>query len=61
MPEGEGGVCYKEADVVKKNFQMCDVTNKKILDILKGQIPQVTFSCDAMDETCNFQCTSYGL
>ena len=57
MPEGEGGVCYKQAVVVKENYQMCDVTNKKIIDQLgPDQKPQVTFSCNAEDETCNFQC-----
>ena len=44
MPEGEGGVCYKQGLVVKQNYQMCDVTNRKILDQLKEQKPQVTFS-----------------
>lgn len=57
MPEKEGGVCYKQALVVKENYQMCDVTNKKIIDQLgPDQKPQVTFSCNAGDETCNFQC-----
>ncbi|KAK2767639.1 hypothetical protein FQN54_003797 [Arachnomyces sp. PD_36] len=55
MPEGEGGVCYKQGLVVKENYQMCDVTNRKILDLLGERKPQVTFSCDAEDEACNFQ------
>ncbi|KAL9115386.1 MAG: hypothetical protein Q9227_000707 [Pyrenula ochraceoflavens] len=53
--DGQGGVCYKHGPVVKENFQMCNVTNRKILDQLKEQKPQVTFSCNADDETCNFQ------
>lgn len=56
MPDGEGGVCYKQALVVNENYQMCDVTNRKILDQLKDKKPQATFSCKAEDETCNFQC-----
>lgn len=56
MPEGEGGVCYKQGVTVKENFQICDVTNRKILDQLKERIPQVTFTCKAEDQTCNFQC-----
>ena len=56
MPEGEGGVCYKQGAVVKENYQMCDVTNRKILDQLKEKKPQVTFSCNADTEECNFQC-----
>ena len=55
MPEGTGGACFKEARVVKENFQMCDVTNRKIIDQLKERTPQVTFSCNAKDATCNFQ------
>ncbi|KAJ5915822.1 ABC transporter G family member [Penicillium verhagenii] len=55
MPEGQDGVCYKSGVTVKQNFQMCDVTNRKILDQLGSQKPQVTFSCDASDHTCNFQ------
>ena len=34
---------------------MCDVTNPKILSILKGQIPQATFSCNSTSGNCNFQ------
>lgn len=54
-PEGEGGVCYSQGVTVKENFQMCDVTNRKILDQLKEKKPQVTFSCKAEDHSCNFQ------
>lgn len=55
MPEGEGGVCYTQGRAVHENYQMCDVTNKPILDQLDGRIPQVTFDCNADEETCNFQ------
>jgi hypothetical protein len=55
MPEGEGGVCYKQGLVVNENYQICNITNRKILDQLKEQKPQATFSCNAEDETCNFQ------
>ena len=55
MPEGEGGVCYKQGLVVNENYQICNVTNRKILDQLKEQRPEVTFSCNAEDKTCNFQ------
>jgi hypothetical protein len=53
---GEGGVCYKDGLVVRKNFQNCDITNKKILETLKDEKPQATFSCDAEADECNFQC-----
>lgn len=56
MPDKEGGVCYQNGEVVKENYQMCDVTNRKILDILDGKIPQATFTCNAEEETCEFQC-----
>ena len=55
MPEDKEGVCYKEAIVVKENHQMCDVTNRKIIDQLKEKKPQITFSCNAVEDTCNFQ------
>ena len=56
METGEGGVCYQMGDVVKNNYQMCDVTNKQILSILNGKIPQVTFTCDRNSSECDFQC-----
>ena len=55
MPEDEGGVCYRGGQVVKENHQMCDITNRKILDQLKERTPQATFSCNAVENTCNFQ------
>ena len=55
MPEGEGGVCYKQGLVVNENYQICNVTNRKILDQLKDQRPEATFSCNAKEKTCNFQ------
>ncbi|RDL38807.1 uncharacterized protein BP5553_03147 [Venustampulla echinocandica] len=55
MPEGEGGVCYQNGEVVKENYQMCDVTNVKIVEILEGRRPQVTFDCNSERETCDFQ------
>jgi hypothetical protein len=56
MPEREGGVCYQNGEVVKTNYQMCDVTNRKIVEILDGRRPQVTFTCNRDDGTCDFQC-----
>ncbi|KAI1621483.1 ATP-binding cassette, subfamily G, member 2 [Exophiala viscosa] len=55
MPLGQGGTCYKQGIVVHENFQMCNVTNKAILDQIEPRIPQVTFSCNADQATCNFQ------
>ncbi|KAF7423980.1 hypothetical protein PC9H_009280 [Pleurotus ostreatus] len=44
--EDNGGmVCYTGGETVFQNHQMCDVTNRKILDMLPGRPPQVTFSC----------------
>ena len=56
MPESEGGVCYQNGEVVKENYQMCDVTNRKITDLLGAQKPQVTFTCNREEESCDFQC-----
>jgi len=52
----EGSVCYQNGEVVKENYQMCDVTNVNIVQILEGKKPQVTFTCNAEDDTCDFQC-----
>jgi len=55
MPEGIDGVCYKGGLAVKENHQMCNVTNRKILDQLKEKQPQVTFSCNTDLKQCKFQ------
>ncbi|OWB69511.1 hypothetical protein B5S30_g4927 [[Candida] boidinii] len=55
VPGGLKGTCYKSGVIVKKFHQMCDVTNKKIVDILNGKKPQVTFSCNKTSEMCDFQ------
>lgn len=61
MPDrdGGGGVCYKDGAVVRQNYQMCDITNRNILDQLKGQKPQATLSCNGETAECTFQCKSY--
>lgn len=55
MPEGLAGTCYKYGMIVNKLYQMCDVTNQKIVAILKGKKPQATFGCDRENKSCNFQ------
>ncbi|KAL2129266.1 hypothetical protein VTI74DRAFT_8003 [Chaetomium olivicolor] len=52
---GDGGVCYTGGEVVKQNYQMCDVTNKAIRDLLGSQVPQVTFTCKKESGECDFQ------
>ncbi|KAL2021651.1 hypothetical protein VTK56DRAFT_7004 [Thermocarpiscus australiensis] len=52
---GDGGVCYTGGEVVKQNYQMCDVTNKAIRDLLGEQVPQVTFTCKKESGECDFQ------
>ncbi|OBZ66190.1 putative ATP-dependent permease [Grifola frondosa] len=47
--------CYKGGDTVFNNHQMCNVTNRKILDMLPDRPPQVTFSCDRPSSSCQFQ------
>ncbi|KAH9847646.1 hypothetical protein C2E23DRAFT_847481 [Lenzites betulinus] len=47
--------CYKGGETVFNNHQMCDVTNRKILDMLPDRPPQVTFSCEKQSNTCQFQ------
>jgi ABC-type multidrug transport system ATPase subunit/ABC-type multidrug transport system permease subunit len=41
--------------IVHENYQMCKVTNKKILDMLQGKIPEVTFACNKTESKCSFQ------
>ncbi|TEA18598.1 ABC transporter G family member [Colletotrichum sidae] len=55
MPDKEGGVCYQNGEVINHNYQICDVTNKKITDLLGTKVPQVTFTCDKADASCDFQ------
>ncbi|KAJ1968395.1 (ABC) transporter [Dispira parvispora] len=55
MPEGINGTCYQGGLVVHQNFQMCNVTNRKIIDMLPDELPQVTFSCQRESATCSFQ------
>lgn len=55
MPEGLTGTCYKSGIVINKSHQMCDVTNPKIISILKGKKPQATFSCNKTAAACDFQ------
>ncbi|KAG1821574.1 uncharacterized protein BJ212DRAFT_1332107 [Suillus subaureus] len=47
--------CYAGGETVFNNHQMCDITNRKILDMLPDRPPQVTFSCDNSTATCSFQ------
>lgn len=47
--------CYKGGETVFQNHQICNVTNRKILDMLPDRPPEVTFSCDNDDRTCQFQ------
>lgn len=60
MPEGSGGVCYQNGEVVKQNYQTCEVTNKKIRDLLEERVPEVTFTCNREDAQCDFQCKCTG-
>ncbi|WVQ97528.1 hypothetical protein IAU59_004642 [Kwoniella sp. CBS 9459] len=47
-------VCYKGGLAVERNFQMCDVTNRKIIDTIPdNKPPQVTFSCTANGPSSN--------
>ncbi|KEZ43733.1 putative ATP-dependent permease [Scedosporium apiospermum] len=55
MPTGDSGVCYQNGEVVKHNYQICDVVNKKITSLLGDKKPQVTFTCKKEDATCQFQ------
>ncbi|KAH9814198.1 hypothetical protein DFH28DRAFT_972577 [Melampsora americana] len=53
--DASGAVCYKGGFAVVNNHQMCNVTNRKILDMLPDRPPQVSFSCDIKSGACQFQ------
>ncbi|KAH6663279.1 ATP-binding cassette sub-family G member 2 [Plectosphaerella plurivora] len=55
MPTGDGGVCYQNGEVVKHNYQICDITNPSIGKLLGTKKPQATFTCKAEEENCDFQ------
>lgn len=56
LEEGTSNMtCYKGGMTVFNNHQMCNVTNRKILDMLPDRPPQVTFACDRPSATCDFQ------
>lgn len=55
VPEGLKGTCYKSGIIVNSFHQMCDVTNPKIISILDGKKPEVTFSCNKTAAACDFQ------
>ncbi|KAI0473454.1 hypothetical protein GGR56DRAFT_647473 [Xylariaceae sp. FL0804] len=55
METGDGGVCYQNGEVVQNNYQMCGVTNEKILSMLDGKVPEATFSCNKESGFCDFQ------
>ncbi|KAG6000847.1 hypothetical protein E4U21_004948 [Claviceps maximensis] len=52
---GTSGICYKNGEVVQHNHQSCRVTNKKITDLLDEKRPEVTFTCQKNEGTCDFQ------
>ncbi|KAJ7471369.1 hypothetical protein B0H11DRAFT_2283088 [Mycena galericulata] len=52
----EDMTCYTGGETVFNNHQMCNVTNRKIIDqVGADRAVQVTFSCDRPSETCSFQ------
>ncbi|CAJ2499778.1 Uu.00g026310.m01.CDS01 [Anthostomella pinea] len=55
METKEGGVCYQNGEVVQNNYQMCSVTNEKILSMLDGKVPQASFTCHKETGVCDFQ------
>jgi ABC-type multidrug transport system ATPase subunit/ABC-type multidrug transport system permease subunit len=55
VPIGLKGTCYKSGIIINKFNQLCDVTNEKIVKILDGKKPQVTFSCNKTAAVCDFQ------
>ncbi|CCH60931.1 hypothetical protein TBLA_0D04350 [Henningerozyma blattae CBS 6284] len=56
MPDSSiKGTCYRNGMIVNRVFEGCNVTNEKIIEILNGKLPQISFSCDKKKQECNFQ------
>ncbi|KAF8972288.1 hypothetical protein BDZ97DRAFT_1784054 [Flammula alnicola] len=51
--------CYKGGEAVFNNHKcvivLIGIPDRKIIDMLPGRPPQVTFSCDTTQQTCAFQ------
>lgn len=47
--------CYQGGLLVSKNYHMCQVTNRKLLDILAGRKAEVSFECARDSSSCQFQ------
>ncbi|KAJ6557705.1 hypothetical protein B0H19DRAFT_1028281 [Mycena capillaripes] len=54
-PNPEGMSCYKGGDVVFSMHQVCNVTNRLIVQEAEGRPVQATFNCNAPNATCAFQ------
>jgi len=53
-------VCYKGGLAIQQNHQMCDVTNRKIIDTIPdNKPPQVTFSCSKNGPSSNSTVNGY--
>lgn len=54
-PGHEEARCYKGGLLVDKNYHMCNVTNRKIQDILGGKKAEVSFGCSRIEKSCDLQ------
>lgn len=54
-PGLEDARCYQGGLLINKNYHMCNVTNKKLLDILAGRRAEVSFECARESSSCQFQ------
>ncbi|KAI8816711.1 putative ABC transporter [Fimicolochytrium jonesii] len=55
-PEQDLPVCYSGIrPATGTNYLQCEVRNKRILDMLNGPKPEITYSCSGPESTCNFQ------
>ncbi|KAI9091704.1 hypothetical protein DFS34DRAFT_584408 [Phlyctochytrium arcticum] len=52
---GDPAVCISSVRAVNQNFLQCEITNKKIVEILNPRKPEITYSCNSLDSTCDFQ------
>lgn len=52
---GEDARCYRGGATVRQGYYQCDVLNRKMVELLPGRPPRVTYSCDESQHTCELQ------
>ena len=57
----DNGTCNNSIIPVKQNYLECEVTNKAVVDLLKGRTPKTTLSCEKENSECHFEFWAGGM